>query len=180
MGAEQSIYDSEDEGGNSFLSDYEKSKIEEYGGSGYMGRELLDDSEEEEEIEKNMYKQQTLSYKKNRISQQATMMEGNPQSNDDLHLRTYQQDNMKLNLALMVEKGICSVSGSASLVVIPNNHAAVDGSDSLPQSAKDIYYAQHGQQQQQQKDKNNEDFFNDQWYFVELHQSILQESMQPE
>jgi len=110
--------------------------------------------------------------------------------------------DLKANLGLLVETGICRVNASASLVAMPTmydyNSSSSAPLDPLPASAREIYFKQKGgtgsgTQQQQARartlagssgktatggDQANDEFFNDNWYFVELHQSILQETTQ--
>lgn len=116
-------------------------------------------------------------------------------------MKTMRTDGMKANLALLVETGVCRVMGSASLVCLPSTTTNTSSSssqqqqhtqhlDPLPQSARDIYFRNSSQQQQQQhqgpgardsrQPGNPSDafFLDDNWFFVELHQSILQESSQ--
>jgi hypothetical protein len=102
--------------------------------------------------------------------------------------------DMKTSLAVLVESGICKVTASASLVVMPSAPDYSTGSssnlDPLPPSAREIYFGQSGGQQRSQQQQpgqtpglsssQQKDFFQDNWYFVELHQSILQESTQPQ
>lgn len=85
--------------------------------------------------------------------------------------------NMKANLAVLIEKGECKVNATASIVTmptIPDYSVKKNITDPLPQSAKDIYFKQQKKGMSQQ----DSDFFDDNWYFVEMHQSILQESTQ--
>ncbi|KAF0972218.1 hypothetical protein FDP41_009526 [Naegleria fowleri] len=100
--------------------------------------------------------------------------------------------DMRASLGLLVENGICKINGNASLVVMPSTpnydySKSVAGGENLlnplPASAKDIYLRNYGgstggrqSRPQQQKEPQNDEFFADNWYFVELHQSILQES----
>lgn len=92
--------------------------------------------------------------------------------------------DMKANLAVLVETGICKVNATASLVCMPttadysartkSTKGGISPLNPLPQSARDIYLKQHGSSSKETTDK----FFEDDWYFIELHQSILQESTQ--
>ncbi|KAL9644002.1 hypothetical protein ABK040_005470 [Willaertia magna] len=105
-------------------------------------------------------------------------------------------NDMKVNLGLLVENGICKVNGSASLIVmpsIPNYDYSKNQSllNPLPSSAKQIYAlskkSNGGMENRgsgdgpvlvrgEENNFNDDEFFADNWYFVELHQSILQES----
>eukprot|EP01080_Neovahlkampfia_damariscottae_P008119 gene8119-12580_t len=86
--------------------------------------------------------------------------------------------DMKANLAVLIEKGLCKVSSTSSLVVMPSlpdySSKGNKNLEPLPQSAKDIYFKQNKKTISTQ----DSDFFDDNWYFIELHQSILQESTQ--
>lgn len=97
--------------------------------------------------------------------------------------------DIKASLGLLVETGICKVNASASLVVMPTSQdysggQNLDQLDPLPPSAKDIYFKQQGTTNPSENAANKDDaassssFLNDQWYFIEVHQSILQESTQ--
>lgn len=96
----------------------------------------------------------------------------------------------KASLALLVENGTCKVNASASLVVMPSmSDKSYDTSggakfEALPASARDVYFGDSkrstGRSTSSSKDKEptKDEFLDDNWYFVELHQSILQESTQ--
>ncbi|KAG2388950.1 hypothetical protein C9374_014350 [Naegleria lovaniensis] len=102
--------------------------------------------------------------------------------------------DMRASLGLLVENGICKINGNASLVVMPSTpnydySKSVSGGENLlnplPASAKDIYLRNYGgpttggsasRPSRPQQEPQNDEFFADNWYFVELHQSILQES----
>ncbi|EFC37094.1 predicted protein [Naegleria gruberi] len=100
--------------------------------------------------------------------------------------------DMRASLGLLVENGICKVNGNASLIVMPSTpnydykSAGADLLNPLPASAKDIYLRNHGNSSNpsssassnpnRNTNKLDDEFFADNWYFVELHQSILQES----
>ena len=96
----------------------------------------------------------------------------------------------KASLALLVENGLCKVSASASLVVLPSMHDKSyeqGGSkfEALPASARDVYFGDKKKKSRSgsntnntSKDQSTNEFLDDNWYFVELHQSILQESTQ--
>ncbi|KAL0480109.1 hypothetical protein AKO1_007268 [Acrasis kona] len=97
--------------------------------------------------------------------------------------------DMKASLALLVESGLCKVTASASMVVMPsapdyNSNSSSSNLDPLPPSAREIYFGQTGSNQRNQNasssNQQQKDFFQDNWYFVELHQSILQETTQPQ
>lgn len=100
--------------------------------------------------------------------------------NEDESLESFTKlsGEMKANLAILIEKGVCKVNASASIVTMPTvpdyTLKSKQNLDTLPQSAKDIYFKQHKKGISQQ----DSDFFDDNWYFIELHQSILQESTQ--
>jgi len=103
----------------------------------------------------------------------------------------------KASLALLVENGMCKVNASASMVILPSmSEKSYEGdSDSqkssskfeaLPASARDVYLGDKNKIQpnnsrsgaSSSSNKLTDEFLDDNWYFVELHQSILQESTQ--
>lgn len=111
----------------------------------------------------------------------------------------------KASLALLVENGMCKVNASASMVILPSmseksyegdtdvrtststsSSASSNKFEALPASARDVYF---GDKNRVQPPSNNnkagsagtvhhDEFLDDNWYFVELHQTILQESTQ--
>jgi hypothetical protein len=98
---------------------------------------------------------------------------------EQLNFSRFASKDMKANLAVLIEKGECKVNATASIVTMPTipdyTLKSKANLDPLPMSAKDIYFKQHKKGNMSQQDS---DFFDDNWYFVELHQSILQESTQ--
>jgi hypothetical protein len=94
----------------------------------------------------------------------------------------------KATLALLVENGTCKVNASASLVVLPSmadktyetisSNAAANKFEALPASARDVYFGDRSKQVGARSGGTKDEFLDDNWYFIELHQSILQESTQ--
>ncbi len=109
----------------------------------------------------------------------------------------------KASLALLVENGMCKVNASASMVILPSmseksyegdtdrtstsTSSAASSSnkfEALPASARDVYFGDKNRVQPSNNKAGSagtvqhDEFLDDNWYFVELHQSVLQESTQ--
>jgi hypothetical protein len=179
--SEQDFYD-DDEWNDDVVDDYEDSRFRFFELGNEYGAEGYDADNQDDEADDDDYEDTDEVFDEN-----------NPPPFTQIAKLS---GDMKTSLALLVESGICKVTASASLVVMPsapdyNTGTSSATLDPLPPSAREIYFGNTNGPQQRNTPGGNvqqtpglsssqqKDFFQDNWYFVELHQSILQESTQP-